>query len=85
MSREVAFSDLLVTIAQSTHGGQWRWQADDATGEVCCSTWGRAELRGVKKDLELLLGCQLENIRDGQRIVGYRAAGRTNTRIEVER
>lgn len=86
MSREVPFGTLLVTISQSTHGGQWRWQADDTSGEVCVSTWGRAELRQVKKDLELLLGCELENRKEGPRIVGYYPIGRANNlRVEVQR
>ena len=86
MSRDVEFGTLLVTIAQSTEGGHWRWSADDATGQVCCSTWGRPELRQVKKDLELLLGCELENRKEGPRIVGYYPIGRANNlRVEVQR
>lgn len=85
MSREVEFGTLLVVVAQG-HSVNWHWTAYDAVGEMGCSTFGRAELRQVKKDLELLLGCELENRKEGNRIVGYYPIGRaTNLRVEVQR
>lgn len=86
MSREVEFGTLLVVVHTNTTDGPWHWSAFDTQGEMGCSTFGRAELRQVKKDLELLLGCELENRKEGPRIVGYYPIGRANNlRVEVQR
>lgn len=86
MSIEVERGQLLVVVHQTGTLRHWTWAAFDSQGEVGNATWGRAELRQVKKDLELLLGCELENRKEGPRIVGYYPIGRaTNLRVEVQR